>query len=228
MVRKLTLITLWLLTAGLATAFAAETPAWKPEIWFFIQQDTIQAMERLQFNEGFQTLLAGLPPDTPLRLYLFRSTEYNLVWQGPAKSARWPIAGKEFTLAIPSTTPYKNLLQLLKTEHAQDQKVVFVSNGLSQEMLMQEDTAGFFRGGQTFTPSRYPVLDEVVNYCKDHQIRLYGFYVGHTPPARGDLNDITFAMFRYVVEEPKGISYYNYNTFPGVFGTLLKDGALTR
>jgi hypothetical protein len=200
-----------------------------PELWFFIQQDVRQAMDQLRFTEGFQKLLAGLPPDTGIRVYLFRGNDYNLVWQGAAGRAAWPMPGLEFSLANPSTTPYKNLLRLLNTEQVRDRKLVFISNGISQDMLMREDPEnGFIRVQETFAPSRYPPLDQVVKYCRSHNVTLYGFFVGWNPPARGENSDVSFSMFRYVVEESKGKSYYNYNTFIGVFETLLKEGTLTQ
>jgi hypothetical protein len=219
--------------AVLALAFpmpaAAQPPAPNSELWFLIQQDTRQAMDQLRFTEGLQKLLAGLPPDTGIRVYLFRGNDYTLVWQGAAGRAVWPMPGLEFSLANPSTTPYKNLLRLLNTEAVQDRRIVFVSNGISQDMLIRNDDENtFLKMPDTFTPSRYPPLDQVVKYCRTHNVTLYGFFVGLKPPARGDLSDISFSMFRYVVEESKGKSYYNYNTFIGVFETLLKEGTLTQ
>ncbi len=226
---KFTLFTLALLALAAPLLAAAGTPAAKSELWFFIQQDARQAMDQLRFTEGFQKLLAGLPPETAVRVYLFRGTGYNLIWQGAAGRAAWPMPGLEFSLANPSTTPYKNLLRLLNTENVQDKRIVFISNGISQDMLIREDDENtFLKMPDTFAPSRYPPLDKVVKYCRTHNVTLYGFFVGLKPPARGDLSDISFSMFRYVVEESKGKSYYNYNTFIGVFDTLLKEGTLTR
>lgn len=225
---KFTLFSLALLALAAPLLAAAETPTAKSELWFFIQQDARQAMDQLRFTEGFQKLLAGLPPDTAIRVYLFRGTGYNLIWQGAAGRAAWPMPGLEFTLPLSSTTPYKDLLRLLESEKAQDQRIVFISNGVSQDMLMREDTEGFLRGPETFAPSRYPPLDQVVGYCRKNNVTLFGFFVGLVPPARGDLKDISFSMFRYVVEESKGKSFYNYNTFLGVFDTVLKEGTLTR
>lgn len=223
------LFALALFVLALPLRAAAQPPVPNSELWFFIQQDTRQAMDQLRFTEGFQNLLAGLPPDTAVRVYLFRGTDYDLVWQGTAGRTAWPMPGLEFSLANPSTTPYKNLLRLLETEKVQNQKIVFISNGISQDMLMREDPGnGFIRVQETFAPSRYPPLDQVVKYCRSHNVALYGFFVGWNPPARGENSDVSFSMFRYVVEESKGKSYYNYNTFIGVFETLLKEGTLTR
>jgi hypothetical protein len=226
---KSILFPLALLALAMPLAAAPPEPAAKPDLWFFIQQDARQAMDQLRFAEGFQKLLAGLPPDTSVRVYLFRGNDYNLIWQGAAGRAVWPMPGLEFSLANPSTTPYKNLLRLLNTEQAQDRKIVFISNGVSQDMLIRDDTQNtFLKIPETFAPSRYPPLDQVVKYCRTHRVTLYGFFVGLYPPARGELKDISFSMFRYVVEESKGKSYYNYNTFLGVFETLLKEGTLTQ
>jgi hypothetical protein len=226
---KMIVLALALFALAAASLAAAEPPAPDSELWFFIQQDTRQAMDQLRFMEGLQKLLAGLPPDTAVRVYLFRGTDYNLIWQGAAGRAAWPMPGLEFTLPLSSTTPYKDLLRLLRTEKVQDRKLVFISNGISQDMLMREDTEDvFLRLPETFAPSRYPPLDEVVKYCRTHHVTLFGFFVGLNPPARGELKDISFSMFRYVVEESKGKSYYNYNTFIGVFETLLKEGTLTQ
>ena len=225
---RITLFTLALFALAVPALAASQAPAAAPGIWFFIQQDAHQAMEQLQFDKGFQQLLAGLPPDMPIRIYYFVSTRYDLLWEGNAGQASWPIPGSEFSVRTPSTTPYKDLLRLLEAEKVENRKIVFITNGISEDMLMQEDTEGLIGGAFTFTPSRYPTLDEVVNYCRAHHVPLYGFFVGWTPPARGDLRDISFSMFRYVVEESKGKSFYNYNSFPGVFETVLREGLLTR
>ena len=226
---KMIVLSLALFALAAPMLVAAPPPAPNSELWFFIQQDTRQAMDQLRFTEGFQKLLAGLPPDTGIRVYLFRGTEYQLLWTGAAGQAAWPMPGLEFSLANPSTTPYKDLLRLLEVEKVQDRKIVFISNGISQDMLMREDPEnGFLRVQETFAPSRYPPLDQVVKYCRSHNVTLYGFFVGWNPPARGENSDVSFSMFRYVVEESKGKSYYNYNTFIGVFDTLLKEGTLTR
>ena len=224
---RILIATLFTLISG-ALMPAAEPPAIDNELWFFIQQDTQQAMARLQFQEGFEKLLAGLPAGTPVRVILFRGTDYNVLWSGAAETAPRPMPGLVFGVANAATTPYKNLLRLLRTESVKNRTIVFISNGVSQDMLILKDDSGFFRmEANSFTPNRYPPLDQVVRYCRDNEIRLLGFFVGLNPPARGDLSDISFSMFRYVVEEAKGKSFYNYNSFPGVFDTVLKQGLLT-
>ncbi|HOT00003.1 MAG TPA: hypothetical protein PLY66_03260 [Acidobacteriota bacterium] len=195
---------------------------------FFIQQDIRPDADRLLLNDGMQELMGRLPADLPVRIYLTTRNEYTRIHAGPAGQLVWPPTGFTLTVTSPATTPYRNLLSFLASEELAGHTVVFITNGRSEDLFRLVDTEGFIQGADSFSPSRYPPLHELVRHCKEHRIRLVGLLVttGASPRLQPDLLRVVNDAFNYGVNGSGGWAYSNFSTFTSVFNSLLKKGRL--
>lgn len=211
---------------GMATLLAG-LPAPDPggELLVFVQRDIRPSADRLNFNDGFRHFLAGLPPDTPVKIFLTISQQNSKVAEGPAGQVEWP-ADVEFALASSATTPYKNLLEFLEAGQVHDQTVIFVSSGASQDMYQLLDEGGFLPAESTFAPSTYAPMPRIIDYCKKNNVRLVGLFNPVFPASR--LDGVTLSAFRYVVEDSGGKAYYDFTSYTGVFGSILRTGSWKR
>jgi hypothetical protein len=201
-------------------AFAQTGPSGKAEpLVFFVQQDLEPEVTRLGFDAGFQELLGRLDPGREISFYFYIQNRFKLVYEGEAAGMKWP-AEESFAVPVPSTTPYKNLLRFLQENGMKGRTVIFVSNGVSQDMLQLVDTQGLLRGADTFSPSRYQPIENLRKYCKKNDIRILGLYVPVRSRFPGQVDRIPLDSFRYTVETSGGKAYYNFNTFTGVFRAL--------
>ncbi|NLI46134.1 MAG: hypothetical protein GX414_03420 [Acidobacteria bacterium] len=195
---------------------------------FFIQQDIRPDADRLLLNDGMQELMGRLPADLPVRIYLTTRNEYTRIHAGPAGQLVWPPTGFTLTVTSPATTPYRNLLSFLASEELAGHTVVFITNGRSADLFSLVDTEGFIQGADSFSPSRYPPLHELVRHCKEHRISLVGLLVttGASPRLQPDLLRVVNDAFNYGVNGSGGWAYSNFSTFTSVFNSLLKKGRL--
>ncbi|MBN2432521.1 MAG: hypothetical protein JXQ27_13675 [Acidobacteria bacterium] len=222
-------ITLWLVggTAVPAqTGPATEQQVGRDSLIFFVQQDLRPEVTKLGFDEGFQDFLGRLDPGRPIEFYFYMHENVKQVHAGPAGELPWPPL-ESFAVPVPSTTPYKNLLRFLRDNEIRNRPVIFISNGVSQDMLQLVDTVGFLRGADTFSPTRYQPIEDLRRYCKKNSVKLIGIYVPVRSRYPGVMDEIPLNAFRYVVETSGGKSYYNFNTFTGVLRAI-EEKELTR
>jgi hypothetical protein len=209
-----------------AAAVMAETAPAEKKIVFMVQYDMPTA-ESFNFNDGFPWLMKNLSPECVVELNYFFKEMIRKAREAKAGEFPWPVVNPNFVPANPSTVPYKNLLKYLEENSIKDTTVMFVSNGVSQELRRTLDSGAFGRGRTTFNPQRYTPLPKIISYCKSNNVRLLGFYV---PAQRGATrvtqNDIFLEAFRYVVNQSGGKAFYNFSSFEGVFSSLLKEEKL--
>jgi len=213
---------LWLI-AGSALA---ETEKEAGKLVFLVQYDMPTA-DTFNFDEGFPWLMKELSPECMVELNYFFKEMIRQAKMAKAGEFPWPVVNPNFLPANPSTVPYKNLLQYLEGNSIKDTTVMFISNGVSEELRRTLDSGAFGRGKTTFNPQRYAPLPKIIDYCKANNVKLYGFYV---PAQRGATrvlqNDIFLEAFRYVVNQSGGKAFYNFSSFEGVFKALLKEETL--
>jgi hypothetical protein len=201
-------------------ALAQTGPGGQTEsLLFFVQQDIEPEVTRLGFNEGFGEFLGRLDPGRQIEFYFYMQNNFKQIYEGKAGTMQWP-ADASFAVPVPSTTPYKNLLRFLRENDMRGRTVIFVSNGVSQDMLQLVDTEGLLRGADTFSPSRYQPIEDLRQYCKKNDIRIIGLYVPIRNRFSGVMDNIPLNAFRYAVETSGGKAYFNFNTFTGVFRAL--------
>jgi|GEM_PF-1048103 len=222
-------ITLWMIcgAAVLAqTGTGSDAPVGQEALIFFVQQDLRPEVTKLGFDEGIQHFLGRLDPERPIEFYFYMHENVKQVYAGPAGEMTWPPL-ESFAVPVPSTTPYKNLLRFLRDNEIRNRPVIFISNGVSQDMLQLVDTVGFLRGADTFSPTRYQPIEDLRRYCKKNDVKLIGLYVPVRSRYPGQLDEIPLNAFRYMVETSGGKAYYNYNTFTGVLQAI-EEKELTR
>jgi hypothetical protein len=213
------------LLLGVAAVMAETAPVEK-KLVFMVQYDMPTA-ESFNFTEGYPWLMKNLAPECMVELNYFFKDMIRQAKTAKAGEFPWPVVNPNFLPANPSTVPYKNLLKYLEENSIKDTTVMFVSNGVSEELRRTLDSGAFGRGRTTFNPQRYAPLPKIINYCKANNVKLYGFYV---PAQRGAMrvvqDDIFLEAFRYVVNQSGGKAYYNFSSFEGVFGAVLKEEKL--
>ena len=188
------------LAAAAGPAARAQTDS-RPLV-FFIQQDIRPDADRLLLNDGMRELMGRLPAELPVQIYLTTRNEYTRIHEGPAGQLAWPPAGFALTVTSPATTPYRNLLSFLAGEGLAGHTVVFITNGRSENLFRLVDTEGFIQGADSFAPSRYQPLRDLVKHCKEHQIRLVGLLVSATGPRlQPDLLRVVNDAFNYGINE---------------------------
>ncbi|MBN2432312.1 MAG: hypothetical protein JXQ27_12620 [Acidobacteria bacterium] len=215
-----------LFLALLAGRAAAETEKVPGKLVFMVQYDMPTA-DAFNFDEGFPWLMKELPPECMVELTYFFKDMIRQAKSATAGEFPWPVVNPSFLPANPSTVPYKNLLKFLEENSIQDTTVMFVSNGVSEELRRTLDSGAFGRGQTAFNPQRYSPLSKIIDYCKSNNVRLLGFYI---PAQRGATrvtqNDIFLEAFRYVVNQSGGKAFYNFSSFEGVFKAVLKEETL--
>lgn len=214
---KRSLVLTWIASSSILFCIAGEGG----KTVFFIQQDIRQNINYIEYYDGMGKAVKSLPPDGPLEVYVSQINGYTKAYSGEAgKFADLPKA-VPFHLTNPATTPFKNLLKFLKENKVENQGVVFVTNGVSQDMFMLMDNSDM-PGMMAFTPDKYPPIPELVTYCKKNGVKLTGVFVKDPrSPSRG-LQDLAFSAFLYVVNSSGGQAYYNYTSFTGVFDAIFK------
>lgn len=224
--RHAPMLCLLLLAAVAGPAPCAQTDT-RPLV-FFIQQDIRPDADRLLLNDGMRELMGRLPADLPVQIYLTTRNEYTRIHEGPAGQLVWPPAGFTLTVTSPATTPYRNLLSFLSGAGFAGHTVVFITNGRSEDLFSLVDTEGFIQGADSFSPSRYPPLRELVGHCKEHRIRLVGLLVTSdaSPRLQPGLLRVVNDAFNYGINGSGGWAYSNFSTFTSVFNSLIKKGRL--
>ncbi len=203
---KMRLASLLSVALLLVVSAVAATPE---KVTFVLQQDMRASIDPGDFQRGMESL-AGYLPGGQIEIQSFAINDVKPVYGGPLDKMAWPPAGFAFTVANSATTPYKNLLKYLKDGQVADRTVYFVTTGIDNEGFHFMESSG--------VPSDYPLLQQLVKYCKDNKVVVNVFYVKVAP--RDRRAGLAMDTLNYLAASSKGKIYYNYTTFVGIFKSV--------
>ena len=216
--------------AGVAPCcFAAGTSASTSPVVVVLQQDLLPRFDTSEFHRGFQEFLSILPPDRSVSIYAFDGPSTRLLIQACAGDMRWPVPGFSFTLpSSGDVCPYKCLLQLIKEQGFQNQRVLWITDGYSDHF--HNDSISDFQ-----------TLLDLSAECRSRTVKVTGIYTAgaaprenipffdrsNTGPSRKTFwLSMSFDCSRTVSEKSGGTFYYGFPSYRSLFRRLVEKGEL--
>ncbi len=202
------LITILLLLIPAIFAFppAAEATG-KKAIILLVQQDTRREAAERGLAAGLNHLMAGLPAQTPIRLYLFSRDEFHIFYQGPAAGYANRESQLHFGLENQGTDPYRILARFIRNEKINNQTIFWITSGESIFHLR-------------FTED--PKMTRLVDMAQRQHVTVTAIHL----PRHSDYYfnaEGGYSPLLHLVQQTNGKIYRNYISFTALFQAMLQD-----